>query len=206
MDLYEYDESIRKDGFGVIAGVDEAGRGPLAGPVVAAAVILNSDFRIPGVRDSKKISEREREELFNEIMLVARDIGIGTVDAEVIDKINILRATKLAMHNAIVQMKHTPDVILIDALHLPSIKVKQMPIIKGDAKSASIAAASIIAKVTRDRLMVKYHSVYPEYCFDRHKGYATKAHIDRLMKYGPCPIHRKSFQRVMSLPLPFQEV
>ncbi|MBI3592611.1 MAG: ribonuclease HII [Nitrospirae bacterium] len=203
IDLYEYDESIRKKGFDVIAGVDEAGRGPLAGPVVAAAVILPGDIKISGIRDSKKIPANERERLFCEILLNAVDIGIGAVDAEEIDQINILRATKLAMHNAIMDLKNQSDIILIDALNIPTIKIRQMPIIKGDAKSASIAAASIVAKVIRDRIMMRYHSVYPHYGFDRHKGYGTRAHIHKIEKYGPCPIHRKSFQKVMGLMLPF---
>lgn len=207
MDPYQYDESIRKDGFSVIAGIDEAGRGPVAGPVVAAAVILPEDFRIEGIRDSKKIPKKEREELFWAILLNALDIGIGIVDSHVIDRINILRATRQAMHNAAMDLTNNisgkPDIILIDALTIPSIKIKQMPIIKGDAKSASIAAASIIAKVVRDGIMLKYHSIYPQYEFDRHKGYATKAHLDKIKKYGPCPIHRKSFQKVMDLTLPF---
>lgn len=207
MDPYQYDESIRKDGFSVIAGIDEAGRGPVAGPVVAAAVILPENFRIEGIRDSKKIPEKEREELFWAILLNALDIGIGIVDSHVIDRINILRATRQAMHNAAMDLTNNisgkPDIILIDALTIPSIKINQMPIIKGDAKSASIAAASIIAKVVRDGIMLKYHSIYPQYEFDRHKGYATKAHLDKIKKYGPCPIHRKSFQKVMDLTLPF---
>lgn len=206
-DPYEYDGSIRKEGFSIIAGVDEAGRGPVAGPVVAAAVILPENFRINGIRDSKKIPEKEREELFWAILLNALDIGIGIVDSWEIDRINILRATRQAMHNAVMDLTNNicgkPDMILIDALTIPFIKIKQMPIIKGDAKSASIAAASIIAKVVRDGIMIKYHSIYPQYGFDKHKGYATKAHLDKIEKYGPCPIHRKSFQKVMDLMLPF---
>jgi ribonuclease HII len=205
-DLYEYDESIRKNGFSMIAGIDEAGRGPVAGPVVAAAVILPDNIRIEGIRDSKKIPEKEREYLFWAILLNALDIGIGIIDSVEIDRINILRATRQAMHDAVMDLTNNsdkPDIILIDALTIPSIKMKQMPIIKGDAKSASIAAASIIAKVVRDGIMIKYHSIYPQYGFDKHKGYATKAHLDKIKKYGPCPIHRKSFQKVMDLPLPF---
>ncbi|MCL5062218.1 MAG: ribonuclease HII [Nitrospiraceae bacterium] len=208
IDPYEYDESIRKDGFGVIAGVDEAGRGPVAGPVVAAAVILPQNCRIKGVRDSKKIPEKEREELFWSILLNALCIGIGIVDSEEIDRINILRATRQAMHSAVTDLTNNisgkPDVILIDAVTIPSITIKQMPIIKGDAKSASIAAASIIAKVVRDGIMIKYHSIYPQYEFYKHKGYATKSHLDKIERYGPCPIHRKSFQKVMDLMLPFK--
>ncbi|HAK89863.1 MAG: ribonuclease HII [Nitrospirae bacterium GWC2_46_6] len=203
MNPYEYDESIRKNGFGSVAGVDEAGRGPLAGPVVAAAVILPEDFRVEGVRDSKKIPRKEREELFWAIVLNARSIGIGIIDQVEIDRLNILRATKLAMHNALTDLTTKPDMILIDALTIPSIPIKQMPIIKGDAKSASIAAASIIAKVVRDGIMIEYHSIYPSYEFDKHKGYATKAHLDKIEKHGPCPIHRKTFHKVKDLLLPF---
>ena len=203
MNPYEYDESIRKNGFGSVAGVDEAGRGPLAGPVVAAAVILPEDFRVEGVRDSKKIPRKEREELFWAIVLNARSIGIGIIDQAEIDRLNILRATKLAMHNALTDLTTKPDMILIDALTIPSIPIKQIPIIKGDAKSASIAAASIIAKVVRDGIMIEYHSIYPSYEFDKHKGYATKAHLDKIEKHGPCPIHRKTFHKVKDLLLPF---
>lgn len=206
-DLYEYDESFRKDGFSIIAGVDEAGRGPIAGPVVSAAVILPSGIRINGIRDSKKIPEKERKSLFYEILLNALYIGIGIVDANIIDKINILRATKQAMHIAVMDLTNnvsiSPDIILIDALTIPSINIRQMPIIRGDAKSASIAAASIIAKVVRDGIMSNYHLIYPQYGFDKHKGYATKTHLEKINKYGPCPIHRRSFQKVMDLVLPF---
>jgi ribonuclease HII len=204
MDVYKYDESIRKDGLAVIAGVDEAGRGPLAGPVVASAVILPKGLKIDGIRDSKKIPEKEREELFWAVLLNAVDIGIGIVDSKEIDRINILKATKLAMHNAIMDLANKPDIILIDALNISSIRIKQLSIVKGDAKSASIAAASIIAKVVRDGMMFRYHFMYPQYDFDKHKGYATKAHIDKIREYGPCPIHRKSFQKVMDLTLPFK--
>lgn len=203
MDPYEYDQLIRKEGFGIIAGVDEAGRGPLAGPVVAVSVILPSGVRIEGVRDSKKIQGKEREQLFEEIFFNAIDIGIGIVDAVEIDRINILEATKLAMHRAITNLTKKPDIVLIDALNIPSVDIRQKSIIKGDAKSASIAAASIIAKVIRDSIMKEYHRIYPQYDFVRHKGYATKTHLDRIEKYGPSPIHRKSFQKVMDLRFPF---
>ncbi len=205
MDPYAFDEAVRKDGFEIITGVDEAGRGPLAGPVVAAAVILPREIKIDGVRDSKKIPEGEREQLFREILINALDIGVGIVGAEEIDRVNILKATILAMHNAITGLSKKTDIILIDALRIPSIKITQKPVIKGDAKSASIAAASIIAKVVRDRIMVEYHSLYPHYGFDRHKGYGTRVHLDRIREYGPCPIHRKSFQKVMDVELPFEE-
>lgn len=202
-DVFEHDELIRKRGFHVIAGVDEAGRGPLAGPVTAAAVILPEGLRIDGIRDSKKIPEKEREHLFWEIVYNAASIGVGIVDAEDIDRINILRATKLAMHTAISNLKNMPHIILIDAVSLPSVKVRQYPIIKGDARSASIGAASIVAKVIRDRMMAEYHAQYPHYGFDKHKGYGTRLHIESIKKYGPSPIHRKTFQKVMNLELHF---
>lgn len=200
---YEYDESIKRKGFALIAGVDEAGRGPLAGPVIASAVILSDDIKIDGIRDSKKIPEKERERLFWAILINAVDIGIGIVDSQEIDRINILRATRQAMHNAVMDLKNRPDIVLIDALTIPSIKIRQLPIIKGDAKSASIAAASIVAKVIRDGIMAKYHSIYPDYGFDKHKGYATKLHLNKIEMHGPCPIHRKSFKKVIDLILPF---
>ncbi len=203
MDLYDHDESLSKGGFSVIAGVDEAGRGPLAGPVVAAAVILPRGIRIEGIRDSKKVPEDEREYLFKEIVRNAVAVGIGRVDSGEIDRINVLRATKQAMHQAVMGLRVAPDLVLIDALQLPSLSVKQVSIIKGDAQSAAIAAASIIAKVVRDRVMVGYHRLYPLYGFDRHKGYATKVHLDRLRQHGPSPLHRRSFEGVMSLELPF---
>lgn len=188
----------------MIAGVDEAGRGPLAGPVVAAAVILPEGLRIEGIRDSKVVPQKERESLFRQISISAAGIGIGVVDAVDIDRINILEATKRAMFEAVSALPLRPDMLLIDALSLPSLPIKQTPIIKGDATSAAIAAASIIAKVHRDEIMMRYHTLYPRYGFDRHKGYGTKAHLRSIKEYGPCPIHRKSFGGVLSLPLPFR--
>jgi ribonuclease HII len=202
MDPYEFDESAANGEFSIIAGVDEAGRGPLAGPVVAAAVILDRSIRISGVRDSKKIPQAEREELYAIILSLGR-VGIGIAGAELIDRINILNATKKAMYDAVAELGVLPELLLIDALTIPNTQTRQMPIIKGDTKSASIGAASIIAKVTRDRIMMKYHAAYPCYGFDRHKGYGTKEHLECLRKYGPCPIHRKSFHPVMSPALPF---
>ncbi len=166
MDLYAHDDAVRRKGFRIIAGVDEAGRGPLAGPVVAAAVVLQPGFRIDGVRDSKKIPEKERQHLFWEIVANAADISVGITDAAEIDRINILNATKEAMHQAITGLSIKPAMILLDAITVPSIKTAQTPIIKGDSKSASIAAASIIAKVVRDSIMKHYHSIHPEYRFD----------------------------------------
>jgi ribonuclease HII len=202
MDPYAFDELVANGEFSIIAGVDEAGRGPLAGPVVAAAVILDSRTKIHGVRDSKKVPEAKREELYKFIMSVSR-VGVGIICAEEIDRVNILSATKKAMFEAVEGLGDRPELLLIDAITIPNMRTRQMPIIKGDAKSACIGAASIVAKVTRDRIMLQYHSDYPEYGFDKHKGYATKLHLEKLRKYGPCPIHRKSFYPVMSLLLPF---
>ncbi len=203
MDIYRHDEDLRNNGFQRIAGIDEAGRGPLAGPVVAAAVVLKGNTRIKGLRDSKKVPEKERESLFIEIQDTALDIGIGIVNHEDIDRINILRASKLAMQLAIENLSELPDFLVIDAVTLPSVPIKQTSPIKGESVSASIAAASIIAKVTRDRLMLEYHNQYPQYNFNKHKGYSTKEHMELIQLYGPCPIHRKSFCKVMTLELPF---
>ncbi len=203
MDIYRHDEDLRNNGFQRIAGIDEAGRGPLAGPVVAAAVVLKGNTRIKGLRDSKKVPEKERESLFIEIQDTALDIGIGIVNHEDIDRINILRASKLAMKLAIENLSELPDFLVIDAVSLPSIPIKQLFPIKGESVSASVAAASIIAKVTRDRLMLEYHNQYPQYNFNKHKGYSTKEHMELIQLYGPCPIHRKSFCKVMTLELPF---
>lgn len=179
--------------FGGICGIDEVGRGPLAGPVVACAVILPVDEEILYLNDSKQLSAKKREELYNVIREKAVSIGIGTVDQNRIDEINILQATYEAMREAIGKLKVTPDILLNDAVTIPGVDIKQVPIIKGDAKSRSIAAASIMAKVTRDRMMEQYDALYPEYGFARHKGYGTKAHIEALKEYGPCPIHRRTF-------------
>ena len=196
-------KTLRNNGFQRIAGIDEAGRGPLAGPVVAAAVVLKGNTRITGLRDSKKVPEKERESLFIEIRDTALDIGIGIVNHEDIDRINILRASKLAMKLAVENLSELPDFLVIDAVSLPSVPIKQLFPIKGESVSASVAAASIIAKVTRDRLMLEYHNQYPQYNFNKHKGYSTKEHMELIQLYGPCPIHRKSFCKVMTLELPF---
>ncbi len=176
-----------------ICGIDEVGRGPLAGPVVAGAVILPKDCEILYINDSKKLSEKKREELYEVIMEKAVAVGLGYSAPARIDEINILQATYEAMREAIGKLKVTPDILLNDAVTIPGVDIKQVPIIKGDAKSISIGAASIVAKVTRDRLMVQYDEVYPMYGFSSNKGYGAQAHIDALKKYGPCPIHRKSF-------------
>lgn len=176
-----------------ICGIDEVGRGPLAGPVVAGAVILPKDCDILYINDSKKLSEKKREELYEVIMERAVAVGIGYSTPERIDEINILQATYEAMREAVAQLSVEPDLLLNDAVTIPELTVRQVPIIKGDAKSISIGAASIMAKVTRDRLMVQYDQVYPEYGFASNKGYGAQVHIEALKKYGPCPIHRKSF-------------
>ena len=176
-----------------ICGIDEVGRGPLAGPVVAGAVILPKDCDILYINDSKKLSEKKREELYDVIMERAIAVGFGYSTPERIDEINILQATYEAMREAIASLETVPDLLLNDAVTIPQVSIRQVPIIKGDAKSISIGAASIVAKVTRDRLMVQYDEIYPEYGFASNKGYGAQAHIDALKKYGPCPIHRRSF-------------
>ena len=178
---------------GVIAGVDEAGRGPLAGPVVAGAVILPTDHLILYLNDSKKLSAKKREELYDVIVNEAASYGIGMASPSRIDEIGILNATYEAMREAISKLKPEPDVLLNDAVTIPELLTMQVPLIHGDAKSASIAAASILAKVTRDRLMVEYDALFPQYGFAQHKGYGTADHKTALQKYGPCPIHRKQF-------------
>lgn len=204
MSLYEFDLAIlHNKGYKVLAGVDEAGRGPLAGPVVASAVILSLDNRIEGVNDSKKLSPKDRKRLYDLIIKHSVAVGIGIIDAEKIDRINILNATKLAMTLAIQDLRNKPDIILIDGLRLPSLEIEQKVVKKGDQKSASIAAASIVAKVTRDRIMEEYHEKYPLYGFNKHKGYATQEHIRNINLHGYCSIHRKSFCRVSYIKLPF---
>ncbi len=179
--------------FSYICGIDEVGRGPLAGPVVAGAVILPKDCDILYLNDSKKLSEKMREELYDEIMEKAVATGIGMVSPARIDEINILQATYEAMRIAISNLKVQPDLLLNDAVTIPEVNIRQVPIIKGDAKSMSIAAASIIAKVTRDRLMVEYDSIFPEYGFAGNKGYGSAMHIQAIKDLGPTPIHRASF-------------
>lgn len=176
-----------------VAGIDEAGRGPLAGPVVAAAVILPKDIFLPFLNDSKKVTEKRRDVLFDEIKQNAIAYGIGIASNTLIDEINILQATYEAMREAVNALEKTPDVLLVDAVHIPDINIKQVGIVKGDAKSVNIAAASILAKVTRDRLMAEYDKIYPEYGFASNKGYGTATHIAALKEIGPCAIHRKSF-------------
>lgn len=176
-----------------ICGIDEVGRGPLAGPVVAGAVILPKDCQILYINDSKQLSEKRREELYDIIMEKAISVGIGYASHERIDEINILQATYEAMRSAVGKLDVEPEVLLNDAVTIPELTLMQVPIIKGDAKSISIAAASIVAKVTRDRLMVAYDEMFPEYGFASNKGYGSSVHIEALKKYGPTPMHRKSF-------------
>lgn len=176
-----------------ICGIDEAGRGPLAGPVVAGAVVLKKGAKILYVNDSKKLSEKRRDELFDIIKEEAVSYGLGIISEERIDEINILQATYEAMRTAIKELSVVPDILLNDAVTIPGVNITQIPIIKGDAKSLTIASASILAKVTRDRMMQEYDELYPQYGFAKHKGYGTKAHIDAIKEYGPCKIHRKTF-------------
>ena len=189
--MREYEDTY--DACAYICGIDEAGRGPLAGPVVAAAAVLPKDCQIFYLNDSKKLSEKKRDLLFDEIKEKAVAYGIGIVSPQVIDEINILQATYEAMRQAISQLNVIPEILLNDAVTIPGVDLVQLPIVKGDAKSVSIAAASILAKVTRDRMMMEYDQIYPEYGFAKHKGYGTAAHIAVLKEYGPCPIHRRTF-------------
>ena len=189
--LQEYERKYSE--YAYICGIDEVGRGPLAGPVVAGAVILPKDCDILYINDSKKLTAAKREELYDEIMEKAVATGIGMVPPQRIDEINILQATYEAMQQAICKLNPAPDMLLVDAVTIPEVTTKQVGIVKGDAKSVSIAAASILAKVTRDRMMVELDEAYPEYGFAQHKGYGSAAHIEALKKYGPCPIHRESF-------------
>ena len=187
------EDEKKKQGYNLVAGVDEAGRGPLAGPVFAACVILPDDCYIEGINDSKKLSEKKREKLFEEIINKAISYSIKSVDEKIIDEINILNATHIAMNEAINSMDITPDFVLIDGNSIKNIKIPYQTVVKGDAKSISIAAASILAKVSRDRYICDIANKYPQYFFEKHKGYGTKVHTDALKKYGPCEIHRKTF-------------
>ena len=191
--MRSYERDCIQKGYTYICGIDEAGRGPLAGPVVAGAVILPQDCEIFGLNDSKKLSEKRREELYEEITEKALAWGAGVIGPARIDEINILQADYEAMCEAIGQLKVMPQILLNDAVTIPQVRIPQISIIHGDARSVSIAAASIIAKVTRDRMMVEYDSLFPEYGFAEHKGYGTAAHYAALKKYGPCMIHRRSF-------------
>ena len=190
---FRYEGEAREQGYTAVCGVDEAGRGPLAGPVCAAAVILPAGLVIEGVNDSKKLSEKKREELFPVICEKALAYGIGWADEREIDEINILQATYRAMKRAVESLPLTADYSLIDGNRMPPLAIPGTTIVKGDALSMSIAAASILAKVSRDRVMVQFSRDYPQYGFEQHKGYGTAAHVQALREYGPCPLHRQSF-------------
>ena len=190
---YSIENEYREKGFNIICGVDEAGRGPLAGPVYAAAVILPSDCVIEGLNDSKKLTEKKREALFDEIKEKALAYGIASADEKEIDEINILNATFIAMKRAIASLSVRPDLALIDGNQKPHTDIEEVTVIKGDAKSMSIAAASVLAKVSRDRFMLEMAEKYPQYEFARHKGYGTKLHYEKIAQYGVCDIHRRTF-------------
>ncbi|MBA3009294.1 MAG: ribonuclease HII [Proteobacteria bacterium] len=205
--MWEFEHAALERGYHTIAGIDEAGRGPLAGPVVSAAVVLPPNFSCPGIDDSKKLSEKRRDALFPVIKAQALAMGIGMADHREIDQINVLAASLLSMKRAVQDLAPgpdfldsdflLPDFLLIDGKFTLDMDLPQQAIVKGDSRSISIAAASIIAKVTRDKLMANFHKTYPQYNFIRHKGYPTKAHKQAIIEYGPCPIHRTSFRGVI---------
>ncbi len=196
-----FERALLSFGYQQICGIDEAGRGPLAGPVVAAAVILPLNCSISGIRDSKQLTASQREALFPEILKQA-NVGVGVVENETIDQINILQATLLAMKKSLANLSLRPDYLLIDALTLIDIPIPQKGIMSGDRLSVSIAAASIVAKVTRDRIMDGHHATFPHYNFNAHKGYGTREHFDRIKEYGPCSLHRKTFRGVEGVGVP----
>lgn len=193
-----YEKELWGEGYKLVAGVDEVGRGPLAGPVVAACVIFPEDINLPGLDDSKKLTSKKREEFYKKIKEKALEFGVGIIREGEIDKLNILRASLKAMHKAVSSLKNTPDFLLIDGNQkIPELYIPQLPVIKGDSLSLSCAAASIMAKVERDRLMKRFHRKYPQFSFDQNKGYSSKKHVEALKKFVPCKIHRRSFKRVM---------
>ena len=198
-DLYEYENKLWNNGINYVAGVDEVGRGPLIGPVVTACVILPKDFKLAGLTDSKKLTEKKREEFYPYIMEHALSVSIGIKDAKVIDEVNIYEATKLAMYEAINSSKIKPEHVLIDAMKLEKLDMPSTSIIKGDAKSISIAAASVIAKVTRDRMMIELDKKYPMYGFKDHKGYPTKKHIEAIYNYGLIDGYRETFKPISEI-------
>lgn len=199
VDLYQYEKELWKNGINLIAGMDEVGRGPLIGPVVTACVILPKDFVLEGLTDSKKLSEKKREEFYDYIMEHAISVGIGMMDEKVIDEVNIYEATKLAMYQAVEKSKVKPEHVLIDAMKLDKLEMPSTSIIKGDAKSISIAAASVIAKVTRDRMMIELDKKYPMYGFKSHKGYPTKKHIEAIKEYDLIDGYRKTFKPISEM-------
>jgi len=195
---FRYERALKKKGFNLVCGIDEAGRGPLAGPVVAAAVIFPSEVRIKGLRDSKKLTPKKRNILYEQIMKSAESVGVGIVNEKVIDSVNIFNAAFLAMKAAILELKSAPDHIVVDGRHkIPAITIPQTAVVGGDDICSSVAAASIIAKVTRDSIMVKLDKRYPGFGFAKHKGYGTARHLALLKKKGPTPIHRRSYMPVV---------
>jgi ribonuclease HII len=199
-DMLVYEKRLWRQGWELLAGVDEVGRGPLAGPVVAACVIWPKNFFLPEVDDSKKLTRIKREELFEQIIKNAIGVGIGTVREKTIDRMNILNASLRAMWKAIRKLKTAPQLVLVDGNQkIPNLPIPQVPIVKGDSKSISIASASIVAKVTRDKMMLGYHKKFPQFCFADNKGYATKSHLEALREFGPCEIHRRSFKIIQLL-------
>lgn len=194
---WEIEDNLRKDGYKLICGIDEAGRGPLAGPVCAAAVILPENFELEGLDDSKKLSEKKRNELYDKIIDQALYYGIAYASEKEIDEINILNAVYAAMNRAADKLRAEPDICLIDGNRNQGISRNSICIVKGDSKCACIAAASVLAKVSRDRLMVEMAEKYPQYAFEKHKGYGTKLHYERIREFGPCEIHRKTFLKKM---------
>ena len=205
--MLSYEKVFWHQGMNLVAGVDEVGRGPLAGPVVAAAVVFPQDISLTQITDSKRLTPQKREELFDLILQNALNVGIAEVDQDTIDKLNILNASLKAMHEAISRLKNRPDVVLVDGNQkIPNLRIPQVTIIKGDTLSLSVAAASIIAKVTRDRLMQAHHKKYPIFFFNQNKGYATKSHIQALREHGPCEIHRRSFRSVKMLKIKQEKI
>ena len=194
--MARFETGAYASGFHFVAGIDEAGRGPLAGPVVAASVVFPPNFKLLGLNDSKQLTPLQRELFYQEIIKNALSIGVGIVESDTIDQINILQATYLAARTAVLNMPSPPEFLLIDALNLSFLKIPQKSIIKGDTLSYSIAGASVVAKVTRDRLMKSYHLQFPEYNFIQHKGYGTKEHLSNIRQFGPSPIHRRTFRGV----------
>lgn len=195
-DIAMFDDSLRNAGFHVIAGVDEAGRGPLAGPVVAAVVVLREGFYLPGVDDSKRLSAKRRQAVLEEIMESALEVGVGVAWQDEIDEVNIRVASLRAMSRAVEQLSVVPNLVLVDGKDLPDLRLPAVALVRGDARSQSVAAASILAKVVRDALMCELAIVYPEYGFERHKGYPTPEHLRNLAAFGPCALHRKTFRGV----------
>ena len=196
--LYQFEKQLKIQGYSLIAGLDEAGRGPLAGPVVIGCVILPLECHIPYINDSKKLTAKQREELYDQIKEKAVAVNSVVISTDIIDKMNIYQATRFGMYSVLEQMDPQPDAVLIDAVPLPELTIKSKSIIRGDALSATIAAASIVAKVERDRVMDELDRTYPHYGFSQHKGYATPEHLQALQNYGPCAVHRKTFEPIKS--------